>query len=57
MNLSTWADAAARARQGKPAAMPVPCDGCAACCHQRVRINPARESIEELSHHLDVVRD
>jgi Fe-S-cluster containining protein len=43
--------------KAKPAAMPVPCDGCTACCHQRVKISPARESIDELSQHLDVVRD
>jgi len=55
--LSAWSDAAARARQGKSAAMPVPCNGCTACCHQRVNINPARESIDGLSQHLDVVRD
>jgi Fe-S-cluster containining protein len=55
--LRIWADAAARARQGKPAAMPVPCNGCTACCYQRVNINPARESVDELSQHLDVVRD
>jgi hypothetical protein len=55
--LRTWNEAAARAREGKSAAMSVPCDGCTACCHQRININPVRESVDELSQHLDVVQD
>jgi Fe-S-cluster containining protein len=55
--LQQWFNGATARLRGISVTAHVPCNGCTACCHQRIDINPVFESVDEAKRHLEMTQD